>query len=121
MQGLNDLDQKIAEKAFLFDLLLLLDESDSLVFLGFYLRFLQYSSNLLKVSNKVNENLSKLFDLLLKLNWLPRRYSKLLNGFEAMPIKIKEKAVLHVYDYLNKESEEKMIIQFKILMIENNI
>jgi hypothetical protein len=121
MQGLNDLDQIIAEKTFLFDLLLLLDESENKAFLGFYLRFLQYSSNLLKVSNKINENLIKLFELLLKLNWLPGRYSKLLNRFESMSVKLREKTVLHVYDYLNKENEEKMMVQFKILMIDNNI
>jgi hypothetical protein len=56
MQGLNDIDEKIIEKEFLIELISLLDEKEHLSFYGFYIRFIRYSINKIKLAKEKKDN-----------------------------------------------------------------
>ena len=67
MQGLNDVDERIIEKDFILDLLIILDQNYQITFHGFYLRFLKNSIPRLKCSNKMIVNIKKLLLIFYKV------------------------------------------------------
>ena len=70
MQGLNDVDEKIIEKDFILDLLIILDENYQITFYGFYLRFLKNCIPRLKCSTKIINNIKKLLLIFYKVRYL---------------------------------------------------
>jgi len=73
MQGLNDVDERICAKEYLMDLLYLID-GEHRSFYGFYLRFLKYCVDNMKLISGNQEkyilcmrNLKKLLKILLKV------------------------------------------------------
>lgn len=131
MKGINDIDEKICNKEYLMDLLSLL-EGRQKTFYGFYLRFLRfYIDNLKLIFGDEKKysifkiNLKKLLNILLRVKiilifykekWIPEYYMKLVNAVDKMNEKNLENFLNHVSLYLKDfpskdyEHSEEMII-----------
>ena len=100
MYGLNDIDSTIVNKKFIIELLSIISPSDHVHFKGFYLRFIRISDNKLQFNS---ENISKLIDLFIKIDWLPKYIidlKKIIND-PNVPYLNKQKILALLYDYIN--------------------
>ena len=129
MYILNDIDSSIINKKYIIELLSILSPSDHIHFKGFYIRFIKISDNKLKFNS---ENISKLIDLFIKIDWLPKYVvdlKKIIND-ENVNYLNKQKILVLLIEYINfidntfsqKEKDDYLNIlkrKYKYIIYEN--
>ena len=129
MYGLNDIDSSIINKKYIIELLSILSPSDHIHFKGFYIRFISISDNKLKFNS---ENIAKLIDLFIKIDWLPKYVvdlKKIIND-ENVNYLNKQKILGLLIEYINfidnsfsqKEKDDYLNIlkrKYKYIIYEN--
>jgi hypothetical protein len=126
MPCLNDIDERIIKKDYIFELLDFLDQDDHKALFGFYLRFVKYNVRFFKINQCVHPSLKKVLNIVLDHNWIPIYFTRLIDVIEMLDSYNFEKLVNYLCDYMstfgqnNKiEDENKYKTLAKIMILEN--
>jgi hypothetical protein len=126
MPCLNDIDERILKKEYIFELLDYLENEHHMALFGFYLRFVKYNLKYYKVNQSVHPALKKVLTILLNNAWIPVYYKRLIDAIELLDCSNFEKLINFICDYMTDcngnrdlENDNKYKTYAKVMILEN--
>jgi hypothetical protein len=126
MPCLNDIDEKIIKKEYIFELLDYLDNKEQKALFGFYLRFIRYNVKYYKMNQCVHPALKKVLNILLTNHWIPFYLKRLVDVIDSLNATNFEKLISCICDYLTETNEVRNIVRenkyktfAKVMILEN--